>query len=249
MLTRCGAIRLIEGCPRLNIRGISVPLNSLMGRINNAAHSCQGACGIPMSPLGCSRFGWRASTPREERSQCVSRPVKMKTRRHDDGGPQGRNDRLIQEFDCAHLKPLFPLPIFQLDHKAKWTGFESLEQSVDQHTAEHDGTYFSYLANIEVSCGERRESVPVQVVNRRGWLRGGRDGEREGGVGLDGGIAGRAGGAVESTFCEYLPSQHLRRPNEDISVTLLNHKRSCQPSPAISPSILHSEMAVAHKQR
>ncbi|KAK1904570.1 Polyketide synthase 19 [Dissostichus eleginoides] len=50
MLTRCRAIRLIEGCPRLNIRGISLPLSGLMGRINNAAHSCQDACGIPMFP-------------------------------------------------------------------------------------------------------------------------------------------------------------------------------------------------------
>ena len=32
---------------------------------------------------------------------------------------------------------------------------------------------------IEVSCRERRESVPVQVVNRRGRLRGGPGGERE----------------------------------------------------------------------
>lgn len=37
----------------------------------------------------------------------------------------------------------------------------------------------SAVEQIEVSCGERRESVPVQVVNRRGRLRGGRGGERE----------------------------------------------------------------------
>lgn len=40
MLTKCEPIRLIEGCPQLNIRGISVPLSGLMGRINKAAHSC-----------------------------------------------------------------------------------------------------------------------------------------------------------------------------------------------------------------
>lgn len=54
MLTRCGAIRLIEGCPRLNIQGISPPLSGLMGRINNAARSCQDACGIPMLPLAAA---------------------------------------------------------------------------------------------------------------------------------------------------------------------------------------------------
>lgn len=37
----------------------------------------------------------------------------------------------------------------------------------------------SAAEQIEVSCGERRESVPVQVVNRRWRLRGGRGGERE----------------------------------------------------------------------
>lgn len=35
------------------------------------------------------------------------------------------------------------------------------------------------VEQIEVSCGEKRESVPVQVVNRRWRLRGGRGGERE----------------------------------------------------------------------
>ncbi|KAI4819525.1 hypothetical protein KUCAC02_004770, partial [Chaenocephalus aceratus] len=76
---------------------------------------------------------------------------------------------------------------------------------------------------IEVSCRERRESVPVQVVNRRGRLRGGPGGERE----------VRRG--EEGCYSHYIMNEHLWRPNEDISVTLLNHKRSCQPQPAISP--------------
>lgn len=37
----------------------------------------------------------------------------------------------------------------------------------------------SAVEQIEVSCGERRESVPIQVVNRRWRLRGGWGGERE----------------------------------------------------------------------
>lgn len=37
----------------------------------------------------------------------------------------------------------------------------------------------SAVEQIEMSCGERRESVPIQVVNRRWRLRGGWGGERE----------------------------------------------------------------------
>lgn len=50
LLTRYGPIYLIEGCPLLNIQGISLPLSGLMGRVNNIVHSCQDASGIPMLP-------------------------------------------------------------------------------------------------------------------------------------------------------------------------------------------------------
>ena len=42
VLTKREAIRLIEGCPRLDIGGISVPLTKLMGRINKTLLTATG---------------------------------------------------------------------------------------------------------------------------------------------------------------------------------------------------------------
>ncbi|KAK5897178.1 hypothetical protein CesoFtcFv8_010264 [Champsocephalus esox] len=75
MLTRCRAIRLIEGCPRLNIRGISLPLSGLMGRINNAAHSCWTPAGYRCSPrlLQLRMARQHSSVDADGKSMCFPR--------------------------------------------------------------------------------------------------------------------------------------------------------------------------------